>query len=225
MKTDLVVYPLKVSSSSIINNCYVVINRAIGQALVIDPAWELVKIEQILREEGVNVSAILLTHSHDDHVNLADELAGRYGCRVFMSEDEITYYAYSCRFLTAIQREDPLPIAGFSVLPIFTPGHTYGSVCYLIDNLLFSGDTLFIEGCGQCTDKGADAGKLFLSLQKIKKKIFLSTILYPGHSFMYETGKVMSTVMNLNIYMQIEDCDIFVKFRMRKLQTKSLLFI
>ncbi|SOD99182.1 MBL fold metallo-hydrolase [Spirosoma fluviale] len=224
MKTDLILYPLKVSSSTIINNCYVVINRATKQALIIDPAWELAKIEQVLSNEGASVSAILLTHSHNDHVNLADELARRYGCRVFMGADEIKYYTFSCPFLTAIHREEQLPIAGFSISPIFTPGHTHGSVCYLLDDVLFSGDTLFIEGCGQCTDQGADPRKLFLSLQKLKKRLRPSTIVYPGHSFIYETGKAMSSLMNHNIYMQIEDCDLFVKFRMRKAQANTLVF-
>ncbi|WP_268964163.1 MBL fold metallo-hydrolase, partial [Paenibacillus sinensis] len=66
---------------------------------------------------------------------------------------------------------------------ILTPGHTYGSACYLTSDHLFTGDTVFIEGCGLCDTVGGDPEQMFHSIQRIKSAINPMVQIFPGHSY------------------------------------------
>lgn len=73
-----------------------------------------------------------------------------------------------------------------------TPGHIAGAVSFLVEGNLYSGDTLFIEGCGECVSDGADAGQLFDSLQTLLEKVPPKTRVYPRHRFKRVPGMSMS---------------------------------
>lgn len=209
---------LKVKSHSIINYCYLIINPVLNTAVIVDPAWELDTIEQAIQKKKVKLSGILLTHHHFDHVNLADGLASQYQIPVFMSQSEIEYYKFQCTNLKAITHSDRFIVAGIPIKPIFTPGHTYGGISYLIEENLFCGDTLFIEGCGMCFGKGANPHILFDSLQTLKKSISPETCIYPGHSYGEEPGKSFKYLLEHNIYLHFNEQETFVDFRMRENQ-------
>ena len=210
------IYPLKVSNLFFKNYTYLIVDRCSGMAIVVDPAWELDKIEKILNRTDSRLSTILLTHSHFDHVNLVAPLVKKYNAQVIMSKAEIDYYGFRCNNLNDIDSEMPLSLSQIDVTPLFTPGHSKGSMCYLIDDFLFSGDTLFIEGCGICVGNGADPKAMFSSLNLLKEKITASTKIYPGHSFGKAPAKPFSYLLKNNIYLQFKECDKFIGYRMRK---------
>lgn len=91
-------------------------------------------------------------------------------------------------------------------------------------NNIFTGDTLFIEGCGICTEAGGDASELFQSLQYLKEIVAQDDYIYPGHAFFAAVGQP-ANCLTKNIYMCIEDIDDFVFLRMRKNQTLSYSFV
>lgn len=217
---SLIICPIKVRSYSIINYTYLIINPQLKTAIIVDPAWEIETIEKALQQYNSTLIGILLTHHHFDHINLADTLANHHQIPVFMSKAEIDYYQFQCTNLTAIFQETDFILGGISIKPIFTPGHTFGGTSFLIDNSLFCGDTLFIEGCGMCFGNGSSPEILFDSLQMLKKIISPQTYIYPGHSYGEEPGKSFKYTLEKNIYLHFDTKDSFVNFRMRKNQKK-----
>lgn len=218
-----IVHPIKVKRLFFKNYCYLIVNQKEKVAILIDPAWQAKKIETYLKDSGCILKAVLLTHHHIDHVHLAEFFAEKYTVPVMMSEMEINYYGFSCKNLIPISTNQ-LSIANMTLFPIFTPGHTKGAICYLIENRLFTGDTLFIEGCGICSGKGGDPGQMFDTLQFLKLNIPLKTKIYPGHSYGAEPGKLFSFLLENNYYLGFTNKDDFIAFRMRKNQRRLLAF-
>lgn len=214
----LTFYQLRNTYSTAVNYCYMIINNQNKEAIIIDPAWEMDKFDVLIKQHQISISSVLLTHHHADHVDLAEAFAKKYNCNVLMSHNEISYYGYKCKNLVPIDKEDDFVLHGIKINPIFTPGHTVGSICYLIDGHLYTGDTLFIEGCGLCTARGGDPYEMYASLNRIKKIIPTDTKVYPGHCYGKELGQSMAAVLKHNIYLQFPDVDKFVSFRMRKHQ-------
>ena len=218
------IYPIKVSKLGFKNYCYLIIHTKTREAVLIDPAWELDKIEEVIAFHQVKLTAILLTHHHFDHINLAEPLARRYQIPVLMSKIESDYYHFSCYNLTYIEQLETIAFNHIKITPILTPGHTKGALSYWIDKALFTGDTLFIEGCGICTGRGGDPEAMFESLAYLKDTLLPETKIYPGHSFGQEPGKAFAYVAQNNIYLQFTNCEDFVAFRMRKNQKGLLAF-
>jgi hydroxyacylglutathione hydrolase len=202
-----------------INYCYFVIDLESGKCLVIDPAWNMNSILKILTSESILPASILLTHHHFDHTNLADQLSKKYDIPVYMSKKEIDYYGFMCNNLIPFTDDYEFESGGIAVKAYLTPGHTKGGACYLADGFFFTGDTLFIEGCGACSFGGGDPVEMFHSLEKIKRIATGDTIVYPSHSYGRQPGLSFADVLKRNIYLQIDDKDQFVKYRMRKNQS------
>lgn len=193
-------------------------------AIIIDPAWEFDKIEKFLLDNEFVLKAILLTHHHPDHSDLASLMSEKFSVPVFVSREEATYYGFSCSGLEYFYSESRLPVEGFDIIPLFTPGHTWGSVCYHIGDNLFTGDTIFIEGCGICFGAGGSAQDMYHSLQKIKQRISRTTKIFPGHCFGTPVGAEFSFVLENNIYFHIKDINQFILFRMRNNQKNLFSF-
>lgn len=213
------VHVFKVSRMILKNYNYLVVDDNSNHSVLVDPAWELNTLEHALEQHQADLKAILVTHSHEDHVNLCGKLAKRRQVPVFMSRTEIDFYNFRCDGLTPLESEAPFSCGTLRIVPYFTPGHTRGGVCYQIDNNLFTGDTLFTEGCGICVGKGSDAYAMYASLQRLKKDIPENIRIYPGHSFGQSCGQTMAYLIKNNLYLQFETAEQFVAFRTRKGQS------
>jgi hydroxyacylglutathione hydrolase len=218
------VIPLRVSFLQMVNYSYIIIDQAAGLAAIVDPAWEIDAIVGMLDRYAVSLTAILLTHSHKDHVNLAEPLARRYDARVYMAEVEIEYYRFACMNLTGMKDGGSIQIGSTLITCLVTPGHTAGSACYLLPDCLFTGDTVFMEGCGKCTSAGSDPSQLFRSLQRIKSTLSPHIRIYPGHSFGFQPGWRLDELIPFNVYLQFVQEEAFIRFRMRKYQPKYYRF-
>lgn len=213
------VVELEMSYRLMKNYNYLVIDPVARQAVVVDPAWEIGKVDQALDDAGATLAGILITHSHADHVHLAKPLSEKYGCPIFMSEEEIAVSGFDASRLIAID-DRRLVVGGISIEPIFTPGHTPGCMCYLIGEHLFTGDVLFAEGCGMCPDVEA-AQAMYFSLQRLKSRVGPQTRVYPGHSYGKPPGQTMSQLLKDNIYLHFKNKDSFAAFRMRSGQNRA----
>ncbi|MCR6643001.1 MAG: MBL fold metallo-hydrolase [Sporocytophaga sp.] len=211
-----------VSNSFIKNQCYLIYSNHAG--ILVDPSWDYNLIKDFLVEQGIVLKGILLTHAHIDHTDLAQRFAVYYDVQVFMSSTEIEDYGFHCWNLERVFHLQELFIDCFKIIPILTPGHTSGSICYLIDRHLFSGDTVFIEGVGICNAEGSDVNKMFDSVQFLKSYLPEYTLFWPGHSFGQSPGKSLRFLLENNIYLQIESRKIFTDFRMRKKQPDPFSF-
>jgi hydroxyacylglutathione hydrolase len=204
------------------NYNYLVVDPGSLQAVIVDPAWEIDKVDQALAGTQARLSGILLTHSHPDHIHLSKPLAERYGCPIWMSNAEIAASGFSAGQLIGIDAS-PWTVGQMLIEPIFTPGHTPGSTCYLIGENLFTGDVLFAEGCGICANTQA-AHAMFASLEHLKARIGPQTRIFPGHSYGQPPGRMMSQLRRENMYLQFSDKDKFAAFRLRSGQDRAKMF-
>lgn len=218
------IYPIKVSKQLFKNYCYLIVHSETRQAVLIDPAWEMEKIENVINTLQVKLNAILLTHYHFDHVNLAEPIARQFNVPVLMSKIEIGYYNFSCYGLLSVDNPQPLIFGEIKIIPLLTPGHTKGAFSYWIEEALFTGDTLFIEGCGMCSGRGGDPSAMFDTLVSLKRIIPHHIRIYPGHSYGEEPGKTFFYLLQNNIYLQFSNRAAFIAFRMRENQQGLLAF-
>lgn len=207
---------LKMQFHSMTNYNYLVIDEATGQALVVDPAWQMDRIDEALEEAQAELAGVLVTHSHPDHLNLAAPLAEQRRCPIWMSEREIEMCGFRHPRLQAIGSA-PWFVGGMHVQPLLTPGHTPGCVCYLIGDNLFTGDVLFAEGCGVCPSVEA-AHEMFGSLEYLKALLDPQVRIYPGHSYGKVPGQLFEQVLRDNIYLHFRDRTSFANFRMRRMR-------
>lgn len=212
-----VIYQLKVKQFGFKNYIYLIIDKATNKTAIVDPSWNYYAVLNLLDKLNVKIDIILLTHSHIDHIYMTNILTNRYtNANVYMSDIECQYYGYSTGNLVRIHDGDVISLGETDVTCILTPGHTKGSMCYLLQESFFTGDTIFIEGCGMCTSPGGDAYDMYHSIQKIKNIVEPYVRIYSGHSYGKQQGETLKEVSKHNIYFQIDDAKRFVEFRNRK---------
>lgn len=174
-------------------NCYVIHNDA-AEAIIIDPADLPNKISAFIEENGLTPKAILLTHGHFDHIGAAEALRDKYGIKIYAHEAEKViltdagmnlsnqfYLNYAFDADVYFKDGDQFEVGQFKIKAIHTPGHTVGSSCFIIDDVIFSGDTLFYGTHGR-TD--FPTGSQSQIIRSIKEKLLVldeDMWVYPGH--------------------------------------------
>jgi glyoxylase-like metal-dependent hydrolase (beta-lactamase superfamily II) len=207
-----------------INYCYFITDLSTGSTALVDPAWEFHKLNSAMISKGLKLTAILLTHSHIDHVNLVKPFIKHYQPAVYMSQKEIARYKFKCPNLRPVQHNDQIILGQTAITCLETPGHSAGSMCFLLPDALFTGDTIFIEGCGMCKTPGGDPWEMYRSLQMIKESVDPAVNIYPGHSYGKPPGYPLGYVLKENKYFLFNTGEAFVKYRMRPRQTGLLKF-
>lgn len=205
---------------SYINYCYFVVDKETRKTLIIDPAWEMETFEELIEKNGTGLSLVLLTHSHYDHTNLANDLYLKYHPKIYMSSDEMVRYGYRGLGISGVEDNQILKLGNRKITCLLTLGHTEGSMCFKLDDCFFTGDTIFIEGCGVCDLVGSNPEQMFDSLQMLKRTIRPNVKVFPGHAFGKQPGVTFSEICRDNIYLNINDKQKFVEFRMRPQQGK-----
>ena len=173
-------------------NTYIVHAKGAKSCAIIDPGYDAKVILSKVAALGLTVDAVLLTHGHFDHVGAVEELVTQTGCKLWMHQgdwaqrnDPTISYFYplaNCDFTEVQFCEEGKEIctAGLKLTVLETPGHTHGSVCYLCENALFSGDTLFAGSCGRTDLPGGDWNIIQSSLSRLAGLKDDLTV-YPGH--------------------------------------------
>ncbi len=192
------------------NYCYVLRGNGAQRVVVVDPGAGG-SVKAYLDHEGLELGAILCTHHHADHVGGILELVKTWPkARVFGS----AYDAEKSRIpgLTdAVIDEQRFDVEGLSVRALFTPGHTLGAMSYVVDEKhLFSGDTLFLAGCGRLFE--GTAAMLHASLERLAQ-LAPSTLIYCGHEY---------TQTNLGFAFRVEPDNVDVRERLRALEQSTL---
>jgi len=157
------------------NYAYLIRNGS-GGALVVDPG-EAEPVEEALEREGLELSGILCTHHHRDHVGGNEELA--------QGGVEVVGHVSDRHRIPALTRTvedgDVLELAGLRLSILHVPGHTLGAIAYLVDGVLFSGDTLFCAGCGRLRE--GTFAQLHGSLSRLVRTLSADTVVYAGHEY------------------------------------------
>lgn len=162
-------------------NCTYVVEHK-GEGLIIDPAWNMQAVSDFLEEEKIQPKAILFTHGHYDHVLGANELMEKYNIKGYIEQSDAELSQLKESNLVLYNKDYKEKLAGLDVEFISTPGHTRGSVCIKIGDLLFTGDTLFPNACGRTDMPGGDSRELLKSLRHLAQ-LPPDTIVYSGHSY------------------------------------------
>jgi len=184
-------------------------------AVIIDPAGDEDKILAVIQTENLRVKYILNTHGHSDHVLGNHKLKSLLNVPVCMHEADDTFFTDpDIREISAqelgltpadpadirLRDKDILEVGTLRIEVIHTPGHTPGSVCYLVGENLFSGDTLFVGAAGRTDLVG---GSLDTLIESIEKKLIVlpkQTIVWPGHDYGESPTSTIGREMEENPY-------------------------
>lgn len=186
------------------NYTYIVANPSTSSALVIDPGYEAETIRAELKRNDLVLSGILLTHGHSDHLAAAPQLVASGHTPVVLMEGELIDAGYDVPNLITCAHDQPFAIDAVEVHPFATPGHTPGSACYLIDDMLFTGDTVFIEAIGDCSGTRGDVEKMFNSIVMLKRRVPDHVRVFPGHRYRAKPGSSFGTVRLENVYFRFD---------------------
>ena len=189
--------------------------------ILIDPSWDSSVYEMCIEDRKLRVAAVLLTHSHRDHTNLANFFAEKYHVPVYMSSIEAEEYGFRCENLHMIDNEEVLKINQIPVSCMLLPGHTKGSMGYLIDDNFFVGDVIFYEGCGMCTYGEQSIHDMYESIQKIINTCTENYKIYSGHVYYKMVGQQLGDIMKDNMSMILSQDDFFV--RQKALQNSNMI--
>ena len=152
------------------------------EVVVVDPGWEPDTISKEVEERGLKLVGSLVTHTHFDHVNALEGLLKKYDIPVYIHESEAGFLKGIHGNVRKVRGEDILNVGDVSIRFLHTPGHTPGSQCFLVENHLVSGDTLFINYCGRCDLPGGNLEEMFRSLGRLRQ-LDDKIILCPGHNY------------------------------------------
>lgn len=184
--------------------------------MVVDPAWDSESIARRIQLEGWSLQAVVLTHSHSDHVNGVAELVGLLPAPVYMSGDEADFYGFVAPGMVHCHDGETLTAGSIEVGVMQTPGHTVGSCCFLVGDTLFAGDTLFPEGIGFTHFGGGSASDLYDSVRRLNHEISDDTRVYSGHRYRRGPGLTFAELRRLNIYFHLSSRKDFVEFANRR---------
>lgn len=200
-----------------VNFVYLIGDRETGEAVVVDPAYGIKDLLGILDEDEMTLTGALATHYHPDHVG--GEMAG-YSIAgvaellrlrpvpIHVQADEAEWV----KRVTGADDSDLVTHGSGDIVQagqipielIHTPGHTPGSQCFLVDNRLIAGDTLFLEGCGRTDLPGGDPSALYDSLTQKLAKVPDDATLFPGHLYSAEPSQSMGETRQYNFVFKPE---------------------
>ena len=201
------------------NFAYLIGDRQTGDCLVVDPAYAAGDLLDAIEADGMHLSGVLVTHHHPDHVGgsmMGFELKGlaelleRVSVPVHVNSHEALFVSritgISLGDLTQHEHGDKVSVGDINIELLHTPGHTPGSQCFLLDDRLVAGDTLFLEGCGRTDFPGGDSDEMFRSLQKLAQLPGDPTV-FPGHWYSLEPSASLSEVKRSNYVYRVADLD------------------
>jgi glyoxylase-like metal-dependent hydrolase (beta-lactamase superfamily II) len=171
-------------------NCFVVrAERGAAEAVVIDPGYDAAALRLELAHTGASCAAILLTHTHYDHVGAVADLAEASNAPVYVSADavgmlESPLAPYPIRGYEGARHVGggaSVEAAGIAFEVLDVPGHAPGHLSYYADGELFSGDVLFAGGVGRVDLPGGDWDTLLASIRKLAERYPPETVVRPGH--------------------------------------------
>jgi hydroxyacylglutathione hydrolase len=193
-------------------NAYLVRQDGADRALMVDPGDEADRLLRAVDELGVTLDAILLTHTHFDHVGAVAPVARATGAPVYCPRLEVGVLADIMRYVPwpgfgpfqsydadeTVQGGERLPLAGFDIEVIFTPGHSPGHVTYVIEEpgrpaVLLSGDVLFAGSIGRTDLPGGDAPTLLRSIAGLLDRFDDDSRVLPGHMGTTTIGRERAT--------------------------------
>jgi len=196
------------------NLIYVITDNDTKESAIVDPAWDMTKIYEYLNNNNLILKKILLTHSHNDHVNAVDEDLSNFDTQIHINKKEKVFWAKDYDNFSINYGGDIIYLGKTQIKSLHTPGHTPGSTCYYVGNNLIAGDTLFVFGCGRCDLHGGNPEEMYHTLKDIKDNLDSETIILPGHNYSIKKQSSLKEEINGNPFMRFDNVDRFIDYRM-----------
>jgi glyoxylase-like metal-dependent hydrolase (beta-lactamase superfamily II) len=188
-------------------NCYIVrADSSATCAVIVDPGDEAERLLAAAKDLGVDIEAILLTHTHFDHIGAVAPIARDTGAPVYCPQIERPVLADVMRWTPpgfgpfesyeadhTLAGGERVSLAGIDFDVIFTPGHSPGHLTYAVSGALLSGDVLFQGSVGRVDLPGGDWGTLERSIEGLLLRYPAETIVYPGHMGVTTLGRERDT--------------------------------
>jgi len=194
------------------NFVYLIGSTETRKASVVDAAWEIDRILRVATEDEMEITHAFVTHTHPDHVGGrfagikiqgVTELLSKCKAKVVVHKAEAEFLkALSPSDIIKAESGDKIDIGGVEVQLLHTPGHTPGSQCFLVDNRIVSGDTLFIGACGRVDLPGSNPEQMYYSLTQKLMALPDDMILFPGHNYSATPTSTMGEQKKTNPYMR-----------------------
>jgi glyoxylase-like metal-dependent hydrolase (beta-lactamase superfamily II) len=194
-----------------VNFTYLIGDRESGEAVAVDPAYDVKGLLDVLAEDGMRLTGVLATHAHPDHVGggmmgypiegLAD-LLEQVSVPIHVQREEALAVTRQTGVggtdLVEHSSGDLVDVGNVRIELVHTPGHTPGSQCFSVAGRLVSGDTLFLEGCGRTDLPGGDPEQMYESLTTRLARFGDTTILYPGHFYAADPSATLGETRRTN---------------------------
>ena len=198
-------------AKQMVNFVYLIGDRETGESVIVDPAYDIDALLGVLEEDGMRCSGVLATHYHPDHVGGSMMGYDIVGVKELLEQVSVPIHAQKeeAEFITKVtgleskdvmehSSGDIVTVGEIKIELIHTPGHTPGSQCFLVENRLVAGDTLFLEGCGRTDLPGGDPAALYDSLHNRLSKVPDEATLFPGHLYSREPSAQMGQTRQQN---------------------------
>jgi glyoxylase-like metal-dependent hydrolase (beta-lactamase superfamily II) len=198
------------------NFMYLIGDPSSREALIVDPAWDVASLLRIAGDDDYKVVGALITHYHPDHVGGdlwgvqvegVTRLLEEVSVPLFVNKHEAAglkvVTGVSDSDLRRVDDGDTLGLGETKIRFLHTPGHTPGSQCFLIDNRLVAGDTLFVQGCGRVDLPGGDPDQMYFTLTQKLAKLPPETVLYPGHHYGPTETSTIGGELERNAYLRV----------------------
>ena len=186
---------------------YLIASAKGREAIIIDPVIENVnEYIQLLKALDLKLVKVIDTHIHADHVTGASKLKKATNCATIMGE-----HTPSEAVEIKVKDNEIIKIDNLEIKSIYTPGHTSESYSFLLENYLFSGDALLINGTGRTDFQNGNSKDSYHSIFDKLLKLPADTLLYPGHDY---NGKKVSTIGNekkFNPRLQVKNVDEYIE--------------
>ena len=186
---------------------YLIASSVGREALIIDPVLENVnKYIKLLKDHDLRLVKVIDTHIHADHVTGASKLKDLTKCSTIMGE-----HTPAEAVEIKVKDEDYIHLDNLRIKAMYTPGHTSDSFSFLMNNYLFSGDTLLINGTGRTDFQNGNAKDSYDSIFNKLLKLPEETLLYPAHDYKGETVSTIGKEKKQNPRLQVSSVDEYIE--------------
>ena len=186
---------------------YLIASKKGREALIIDPVLENVQnYIQILNELDLKLVKVIDTHIHADHITGASKLNEKTNCSTVMGE-----HTPADTVKIKVKNNEIINVDGLKIRTIYTPGHTKDSYSFLMNDYLFSGDALLINGTGRTDFQGGSPQDSYESIFHKWLKLPEETLLYPGHDYKGESVSSIGKEKQINPRLQVSNMEEYVE--------------
>jgi hydroxyacylglutathione hydrolase len=202
------------------NFVYLIGSTETRKVAVVDAAWEIDRILRIAAADEMEITHAFVTHTHSDHVGGrfagveiegVTELLSKCKAKVVVHKAEAEFLkALSPSDIIKAESGDKIDVGGVEIQLLHTPGHTPGSQCFLVDNRIVSGDTLFIGACGRVDLPGSNPEQMYYSLTQKLMALPDDIILFPGHNYAATSTSTMGEQKKTNPYLRFSSLKQFL---------------